>query len=246
MQTENVLAILAGGYPRAIARRAVGGASIPVPPQVPAGLPAQLLERRPDVRAAENQLHAAVAQIGVAEANRFPFPTIGLTAALGVVNPKLADLFSGTSNTNFTSWGPAASIPLLDFGRAGANYDSALAQARLAEASYRATVLQSVREVSDALVASEQVVELIAQNQVRVTAGTESLRLTRLRYRSGVANYLEVLDGERQLFAAEIDLARANLSRLINYAQLYRALGGGWSDEEIARLQSQTEKEKSS
>jgi multidrug efflux system outer membrane protein len=97
-------------------------------------------------------------------------------------------------------------------------------------------VLQALREVSDALIASDQVREFIAQNIVRTDASREVLRLQRMRYRAGVVSYLEVLDAERQLFSAEIDLARAKLDQLRAYVELYRALGGGWSDAEIDRL----------
>jgi DNA-binding NarL/FixJ family response regulator len=110
------------------------------------------------------------------------------------------------------------------------------AQLKQAELAYRRVVLQAYREVADVLIVTDQVRDFIAQSQTRVGAAREVLRLQRMRYRAGVVSFLEVLDAERQLFLAEIELARANLSQLEAYAELYRALGGGWSDQELARL----------
>jgi outer membrane protein, multidrug efflux system len=132
--------------------------------------------------------------------------------------------------------GPTADVPLFQWGRGDANVAAARAVQRQTELAYRSGVLQALREVADSLVATEQVRELIAQNQVRTNAASETLRLQRMRYRSGVISYIEVLDAERQLFAAQIDLARARLSQLQSYIDLYRALGGGWSDEELGKL----------
>ena len=100
-------------------------------------------------------------------------------------------------------------------------------------------MLQALREVADALASTSQVRELITQNDIRTSAAAETLRLQRMRYRAGVISYIEVLDAERQLFAAQIDLSRAKLSELLAYIDLYRALGGGWSDEDIAKLTEQ-------
>ncbi|HKL64352.1 MAG TPA: efflux transporter outer membrane subunit [Woeseiaceae bacterium] len=231
---ENALSVLLGRYPTSISRQPLaGGMLLPEPSAVPLGLPAELLERRPDVRAAEQNLRAATARVGVAVANRFPVPTIGVTALVGRTSTELGDLFSGDSSS-LNSWGPVADLPILNFGRNQAQVEIARAQTRQALVGYRATVLQAAREVSDALVGYEKAAEVIVANEVFARAASESLRLARLRFRSGVISYLEVLDAERQLFSAELNLARSQLSRLLSLVTLYRALGGGWSDEVLA------------
>lgn len=235
-QTENFLQFLLGNPPNEVARSAQP-VFIVVPPEIPVGLPAQLLERRPDVRALENNLHSATALIGVAEASRFPYLTIGLTSFFGTLSPELSRLLDGDDPAeNVFSVGPTADLPIFQSGRGNANVAAARAVQRQAALAYRSGVLQALREVADSLVATDQVRELIDQNDVRTNAAAQTLRLQRMRYRAGVISYIEVLDAERQLFAAQIDLARAKLSQLQSYVDLYRALGGGWSDEEIGRL----------
>jgi len=127
-------------------------------------------------------------------------------------------------------------MPIFQSGRGNATVEAALAVQRQAELAYRSGVLQALREVADSLVATTQVRDLIAQNDIRTNAAAETLRLQRMRYRAGVVSYIEVLDAERQLFAAQIDLARSRLTQLLSYVDLYRALGGGWSDEDLAKL----------
>jgi multidrug efflux system outer membrane protein len=208
-----------------------------VPPDVPAGLPSQLLARRPDLVQAEQQLRAAVARIGVAVASRIPVPRIGLTSSFGRVGTDLDDLFSGGPKAeNVFSLGPFLEIPLYDGGAGKARVRIAQAQAEQAAVAYKSTFLQSLREVADALVTIDKVREQIAENQIRVNAAQEYLRLTDMRYRGGVSSYLEVLDAQRQLFSAEIDLADARRLQLVGAVQLYRALGGGWSDDELRKL----------
>ena len=238
-QVENFLQFLLGNPPNEIKRSQPPTFTV-VPPDIPVGLPAQLLERRPDVRALENSLHAATAQIGVAEASRFPYLSIGLTSFFGLVSPELARIFDGDdpSDEIFTI-GPSADMPIFQSGRGTANVEAARAVMRQAELAYRSGVLQALREVADSLVATEQVHEFIAQNQIRTDAAAQTLHLQRMRYRAGVVSYIEVLDAERQLFSSQIDLARARLSQLQSYIDLYRALGGGWSDEDLDRLQQQ-------
>ncbi|HMN44000.1 MAG TPA: efflux transporter outer membrane subunit [Povalibacter sp.] len=236
-QVENFLQYLLGNPPDEIAR-SQPPTFIIVPPEIPVGLPAQLLERRPDVRLLENSLRAATAQIGVAEANRFPYLSIGLTSFFGLVSPQLAHLFDGDDPaTEVLAIGPEASMPIFQSGGGTANVEAARAVQRQAELAYRGGVLQALREVADSLVATDQVRELIAQNEVRTGAAAETLRLQRMRYRAGVISYIEVLDAERQLFSSQIDLARSKLSQLQSYIDLYRALGGGWSDAELQKLQ---------
>jgi outer membrane protein, multidrug efflux system len=233
---EHLLQFLLG-HPPQVLPRTPQTAFTPVPAQIPVGLPAQLLERRPDIVALEQTLHAATAQIGVAEATRFPYLSIGLTSFLGIVSPELAHLVDGKSPSDgLFAWGPVADLPIFQSGAGNARVAAARAQQRQAELAYRSGVLQALREVADALVAIEQTREGIIQNDVRTRAAAEALRLTRLRYRSGVVSYLEVLDGERQLFAAQIDQARSHLAEQQAYVELYRALGGGWSDTDLRNL----------
>lgn len=238
-QTENFLQFLLGNPPNEVPR-SQPPAFVVVPPDIPVGLPAQLLARRPDVAALENTLHAATAQVGVAEASRFPYLTIGLTSFFGIISPELSRLIDDKDPAqDVFAWGPSADIPIFQSGGGNANVAAARAVRREAELSYRSGVLQALREVADSLAATDQVRELITQNDVRTKAAAEALRLQRMRYRSGVISYIEVLDAERQLFAAQIDLARAKLSQLQSYIDLYRALGGGWSDQDLKKLASQ-------
>ena len=205
---------------------------------MPVGIPAQLLTRRPDLRALEQQLHAATAQVGVAQASRFPYLSIGLTSFFGLVSPELGRLFdSPDPATELFSIGPTLDAPIWTSGRGKGNVEAARAVARQADLAYRRGVLQALREVSDSLIAGDKVREFIAQNEVRTDASRDVLRLQRMRYRAGVVSYLEVLDAERQFFNAEIDLARARFDQLRAYVELYRALGGGWSDTELARFE---------
>ena len=233
--TENLLSVLLGRYPQSIHAHHPGAAAgrLPTGPLLPAGLPSALLERRPDVHQAEQLLHAATAQVGAAIANRFPVPSIGLTGLFGSVGNSLGDLNSGDNSVDVASWGPVASLPLLDFGRANANVAIARAQTAQAALAYRATVLQAMREVSDGLFANQHAAEAIVANQERVAASTETLRLQRLRYRAGVVGYLDLLDSERQQLAAQLELSNARLRKANSYLDLYRALGGGWSDDAL-------------
>jgi multidrug efflux system outer membrane protein len=236
VQLENALSVLVGDAPRTIVR-ARGAVALPVPPEIPVGLPSQLLERRPDIVQAEQQLRAAVARIGVAVASKIPVPRIGLTSSFGRFGTDLGDYFGGGPKAeNLFAFGPFLDIPLYDGGAGKARVRIAQAQAEQAALAYKGTFLQSLREVADALATVDTVRQQIAENETRVKAATEYLRLTDLRYRGGVSSYLEVLDAQRQLYGAEIDLADARRLQLVGAVQLYRALGGGWSDEELARL----------
>lgn len=236
VQAENLLSVLVGRPPQEVQRAAVAE-PFPVPPQIPVGLPSTLLQRRPDVAAAEANLHAATARVGVAQANRLGIPLIGLTGTFGTVSTALKDLFtSNDSGQGLTSFGPFAGALLVDSGRGRRGVEIAVAQLRQTELDWRNTVLLSLREVADALITVESVREEIAQNETRATAARESLRLTEMRYRGGVISYLEVLDTQRQLFSAEIDLAQSRRTLLLGFVELYRALGGGWSDDQLRKL----------
>ncbi len=235
-QTENRLRFLLG-YPADRIPRIQSPREFPVPPEIPVGLPSTLLTRRPDLRQAEQQLHAATARVGVALASRFPYLNIGVTSFFGLVSPDLdALLHSDNPAQELFSVGPFASVPIWQSGAGTGNVAAARAQALQAELGYRRVVLQALREVSDALIGTDKVREVIAQDEIRVSATGEVLRLQRMRYRGGVVSYLEVLDAERQFFDAEIELARAKFSQLGAYVELYRALGGGWSEDELRRV----------
>jgi len=233
---ENEISILAGRAPSGIVRGATQG-TWPTAPDIPTGLPSALLERRPDIRAAENVLHAAVARIGIAMAERIPVPRIGLTGSFGRVGTSLDDFFAGGDKAEgMLSIFPFVDIPLYDGGRASARERIIRAQAQQAALDYRSVILQSLREVADALATIQTVRAEIVEQQARVKATTEYVRLAEMRFFGGVASYLEVLDAQREQYAAEIDLANARLSEFLGVIDLYRALGGGWSDEELKKI----------
>jgi multidrug efflux system outer membrane protein len=236
VQVENLISVLVGRPPAAV-QRDRAAAVLPAAPEVPAGLPSQLLERRPDIVASEQVLHAAIARVGVATAERIPVPRIGLTGAFGRVGTSLDDFFSGGDKAEgLVSIGPFIQLPLYDGGAGNARLRIARAQAEQAAIDYRAVILQSFREVADALVTIQKTREQLVESEARRAAAAEYLRLTDLRYRGGVSSYLEVLDAQRQLFSAELDLTEIKRVQLVAVVQLYRALGGGWSDAELQAL----------
>jgi multidrug efflux system outer membrane protein len=226
-EAENQLSVLLGRHPGAVGRPR-GDEGAPVPVEIPAGLPSELLERRPDIRQAEEQLAAATARIGVARAQTFPFPRIFLTAFAGAVSGSLSALLKG-NGAGMNSWGPGVTWPLLDLsGRA--NVGVAEAQTKQAALAYQSAILNALREVADSLSALQTVRAQIEQQEIRVKSGQEYARLTNLRYQRGVSSYLEVLDAQRQYYSAQIDYQSARLTQLQALVQLYKALGGGWSD----------------
>ena len=222
-QTENALSLLAGKAPGDIVRgKAL--AELEPPAQVPAGLPSSLLERRPDIRQAEQSLISANARIGAAKA--LYFPQITLTGFLGGQSMALARLFDGPERLQDIA--PAAVLPLFNAGqiRAGVRYSEA--QKREMVIAYRKTVYTGLREVSDALVGYTGTREQRTQQALLVGALQESTRLSNLRYKGGLDSYLQVLDSERNLFQGELVLAQLRLAEMQSFVQLYRALGGGW------------------
>jgi len=233
-QAENRLSVLLGRPPGPITRPQTP-LTATVSPDIPVGLPSQLLERRPDIRQAERQLAAATARIGVAMGRAFPFPRIGLTAFFGSLSTMLSEIFNGEESGVF-SWGPTVDWTLIDSGRGNANIEVAKAQVEQAVIVYRRAILVALREVADTLIQLQKIRERIAEQEIQVGAARETVRLSDIRYRGGVTDFLEVLDAQRVLFAAETSLARSRQVELIASVQLYRALGGGWSDEELARL----------
>jgi multidrug efflux system outer membrane protein len=223
-RAENALNLLLGRLPGEI-RRAPGFAAIQEPPAVPAGLPSTLLERRPDIRQAEQELIAANAQIGAVKAELFP--RIALTGFFGAQSRALTDLLSAPARVATASLGAAA--PLFDRGRRKANVELAEAIYREALVTYQRVVYTAFRDVADALAGYAKTTEQRAQQQRLVQALRESAQLSNARHRGGLDSYLPVLDAERSLFNGELELARLHQRELSSIVQLYRALGGGWS-----------------
>ncbi|WP_127804062.1 efflux transporter outer membrane subunit [Hydrogenophaga sp. NH-16] len=191
---------------------------------VPEGLPSQLLTRRADIRQAEQQMVAANANIGAARAAFFP--RISLTAGIGTVSTELSGLFKDGS------WGftlaPQALLPIFDMGRNQANLDAAKAARDIAMAQYEKAIQVAFREVADALAGRATLGEQLAAQEAQAQAETDRFRLAELRYRNGVASYLDVLDAQRSLFATQQALAQTRLAQQQNQVALYKALGGGY------------------
>jgi multidrug efflux system outer membrane protein len=230
IQKENELSVLLGRNPSQIAR----GRSLTeqiMPPVVPAGLPSELLQRRPDVVAAEQQLVAATARIGVAKAERFP--KLSLTGILGVASPTLTNFVS--PETSFGVLAPVLTGPLLNAQTLGFQQKAVEAQAKQAVAQYEQTVLVAFREVEDALVGVSTAREQAAAQERQVNSLRSALHLANLRYKGGLANYLDVLIAQRSLFVTELALADTHRLHLVSVVQLYKALGGGWSPGEAGR-----------
>jgi outer membrane protein, multidrug efflux system len=222
-QTENQLSILLGRNPGGISRgRPLTGQTFP--PTVPAGLPSALLERRPDIRQAEESLVAANARIGVAKAAFFP--QISLTGFFGVESVALSDLFTGPSR--IWQFGPTVTLPIFNAGRNRANLELTEAQQREALIRYEQATQQAFREVEDALIGHRKAREALTEQDAAVRASREALSIAEFRYSSGLTSYLDVLDAQRTLLAAEVAESRTLLAQLVAVVQLYRALGGGW------------------
>jgi multidrug efflux system outer membrane protein len=221
---EHALSLLLGRAPGAIDRGRPLEA-LTAPPQVPAGLPSSLLERRPDVRQAEQELVAANAEIGVARAEYFP--RISLTGLLGVQSRSLSGLVSG--GAGLWSAGLGAAAPIFNAGRTGANVRYAESVQRELVVRYQRVIHVALRDVADALTGYRHTTEQRAEQQRLVAALDAAVRLSRQRYEGGVDNYLQVLDAQRGLFQGELDLTRLKQLELASIVQLYRALGGGWS-----------------
>ena len=233
-QKENEISYLLGRNPSAVPRgRAVGAQ--PIPPEVPAGLPAALLERRPDVRQAEEQLISANARIG--EARAMLYPQIALTGTYGFASTDLSELLDGSSE----SWNIFAGLlqPIFQGGKNRRRVEVRESQHRQAVYAYERTVLQALREVEDALIGLQKAGEQRGSQAERVVAERKVLELSELRYRGGVTDYLEVLDAQRSLFNAEIDEVSSISAHVGSLIQLYKALGGGWPVGATAAEQDQ-------
>jgi len=222
-QKENELSALLGRNPGAITRGRTLG-EITVPSSVPAGLPSALLERRPDVRAAEEELASSTARIG--EAKALLYPSIALTGAFGWESTELSDLLDSPAQ----SWSIGANLlqPIFNSGQNRRRVEVAESRQRQALYGYGRAVLLAFREVEDSLVDLRQSGLRRGSEGQRVGAERKVLDLAELRYRGGVAAYLEVLDAQRSLFEAELDETSATSDQLVALIQLYKALGGGW------------------
>jgi multidrug efflux system outer membrane protein len=222
-QTENLISLLIGNNPGPIRR----GRSLTQQeelPSVPPGLPSSLLERRPDIRSAEQILISRNALIKAARAAYFP--TISLTGLLGLESDQLSNLFSRSSRT--WSYEPQLIQPIFTGGRLKSNVKSARADQELALAVYQQTIQTAFREVSDALIAYRKVKEVRTQEELLVTTLKDRSRLAYLRYDGGVDTLLNALDADRDLFSAELNLNLTRRNELLSLVQLYKALGGGW------------------
>lgn len=223
-QKENELSILLGRNPGKIDRSS-GLTQQRLRAEVPPGLPSSLLERRPDIRAAEQRLVAANADIGQAKAAFYPRVT--LTGFYGYQSVALSDLF--TSGARAWQFGPAISVPLFTGGRLRGNLKLAEANFQESVATYRQTVQGAFREVSDGLIAYQRTREFRQSQEERTQANRDATQIANTRYEGGVTSYLEVLYNEQELFNAELGLAQARLNELLSVVELYRALGGGWT-----------------
>jgi multidrug efflux system outer membrane protein len=223
-QTENRLSVLLGLNPGPI-RRGLSLTAETAHPEIPAGLPSALLERRPDLRQAERQIAAANFRIG--EARAAFFPNILLTGALGVQSLSLSDLF--ISSARFWQVGPTVTLPIYTGGRLTGQLDLARARQEEALIRYAQAVQQAFREVNDALVANQQVRRVLVVLERQLIAARDAMQLADLRYLNGLTNYLDVLEAQRVVFTSEIELVRARRDRLVAVVQVYKALGGGWN-----------------
>lgn len=222
-QTEDALRLLLGQLPGDVARgKALEEFKTPL--QVPSGLPSSLLERRPDIRQAEQNLIAANAQIGAAKA--LYFPDISLTGFLGGQSRQLANLFTGPAR--FWNVTPSAVLPIFTAGQVKVAVRLSEAQQRELLLAYQKTIFTAFKEVSDALAGYQRTGEQTAEQEKLVEALSESTRLSKLRYRGGLDSYLQVLDSQRNLFQGQLRLAELRLQVLTSFVQVYRALGGGW------------------
>jgi multidrug efflux system outer membrane protein len=223
-EKENQICVLVGRNPGPVERTTPGKEMNP-PPSVPAGIPSELLERRPDIREAEQNLKNASARIGVTNANFFP--RFGLTALLGTVSPALSSLSSGTANL----WSLASSFsgPIFTGGRLTNEYRAAVDVFDQAKYQYSQSALRAFREVSDALIASQKLSVVEEQQKREVAALADSVSIARRRYLGGLASYYEVLEAQQLLYPAEISLSETSRDRRLAIVQLYRALGGGWN-----------------
>jgi outer membrane protein, multidrug efflux system len=225
-QEEDAISILLGHYPEGV-RRGHPLAEQPLPPEVPPGMPSTLLERRPDIRQVEQDLIAANAEIGVAKAAFFP--QISLTGSGGGAFGRSA-LFTGlmSSQTGIWSYGAQVTQPIFTGGALRGNLKLAESQHRQELIAYQQVIQLAFRDVSDALIGYQKLHQVRVAQETTVKDLQDTVDTSLMRYRGGITTYLEVLDGQRSLFEAEITLAQARGSEYQSLVQLYKALGGGW------------------
>ena len=223
-QTENRLQVLLGANPTAVTRQ---DADLPLPPEVPAGLPSSLLERRPDLRQAESVLRGAGARTLATKAELFP--TLSLTGSLGSESLALADLFTGPARV--WSFGAGILQPLLDAQHNGRRLEAARAQEEQALILYAQAVAQAFREVSDALIARRFLAQVLDAQEQQVRSLGDASRRVLKRYEIGFSSYFEVVDADRDLYTAQLQEVQARHDLLLATVQLYKALGGGWQRE---------------
>jgi len=221
-KTENFLSILLGQNPRTIQRSKL--ANQVVPPEIPVGLPSELLMRRPDILQAEQLFYAETARIGVAQAMRFP--SFSITAALGVASTNLASLVSGEAL--IYSIGGSILGPIFNFGKNKRSVDIQRAVAEQSLQNYEKSVINAFREVDDALIDVNTYNKEVVSRQRQMTASIEAAKLSRARYDGGQTGYLEVLETERSMFQAQLEASDTRRNQLSSYVFLYKALGGGW------------------
>ena len=221
---ETQISLLVGRNPGPIARD-VRLADLQAPPDVPAGLPSALLERRPDVRAAEDAARAANAGIGVTLGGFLP--RIGLSALLGGVSSQLSDITS--RGAGLWSIGAGATGPLFQGGGLHGQYEQAKAAWEEAKLGYQRTALNAFGDVANALVTRQKLAEVRAQQERAVSAYEDAVRISTQRYSAGRASYYEVLQAQQLLFPTEVALAQTKRDQFIALVQLYKALGGGWN-----------------
>jgi multidrug efflux system outer membrane protein len=221
--TENQLSVLLGRYPAPVPRGSLAGQP-PAAPDIPAGLPANLLRRRPDIAASEQLLIAANANIGASLADFFP--KIGLTTLLGRLSPEVSAFSAGTANM----WNVGATMagPIFQGGQLRAQYLASKAKFAEARAAYQASVLAGFQDVSNALIARQKLAEIRVFDEAAVVALTSSVQIATDRYLNGKSSYYEVLQAQQELYPTELAEIQTQVGELIAVVQLYRALGGGW------------------
>jgi len=224
-QQENLISTLLGDNPGPVTR-GLRLTEQPHSPEIPAGLPSALLERRPDIRQAEQQLVAFNAEIGVARAAYYP--QISLTGSGGFQSDALTRLFNGPSG--LWSFGASLSQPIFTAGRIRSGVKSAEARQQEALLVYQQTIQQSFRDVSDSLIAYQKNREFREQQELLTASAQDASRLSNIRYKGGVTSYLEVLTNETNYFSAQLNLAQAQANELLALVSVYQALGGGWQE----------------
>lgn len=226
---ENGISLLMAGYPGEKIRRSGLSLNIPMPEQLPVGIPSVLLQRRPDVQASEQQLRAALAGVGVAYADRFPRLTFGLTG--GVENGVLSHIFESP----FSYVVGTLAAPVFGFGRKQAKYRAAMAAYDEARLKYEKKVLEVFKETDDAVVTYRNIRQTAERRENLRDAARKYVELANIQYRGGYINYIDVLDAQRRYFDAQIGLNNAVRDEHLALVQLYKVLGGGWALPEETR-----------